>query len=173
MASNMSYHLRVWKLFDTMLIAFGATRFIVGMPSPPPASPSRLRALGESCRLAVATALTAALSGGFGAAASQVADQPYAGKQVRMVIAAGAGGGYDVYARTLAMHIGRHIPGSPSIINQNMPIAAGMQATNWAYAVAPRDGTVILATFNSLLTEPLYGNPAALYDPLKFAFVGS
>jgi tripartite-type tricarboxylate transporter receptor subunit TctC len=54
-----------------------------------------------------------------------------------------------------------------------MPTAAGMQATNWAYAAAPRDGTVILATYNSLLAEPLYGNPAALYDALKFEYVGS
>ena len=98
---------------------------------------------------------------------------PYSGKQIHMVIASGAGGGYDAYARILALHLGRHIPGNPSIIDQNMPSAAGMQATNWAFAAAPRDGTVILATYNSLLAEPLYGNPAARYDPLKFEAVGS
>jgi tripartite-type tricarboxylate transporter receptor subunit TctC len=98
---------------------------------------------------------------------------PYAGKQIHMVIAAGAGGGYDTYARILALHLTRHIAGNPAIIDQNMPGAAGMQATNWAYAAAPRDGSVILATYNSLLAEPLYGNPAARYDPLKFETVGS
>jgi len=71
------------------------------------------------------------------------------------------------------MHLSRHIPGNPGIIDQNMPIAGGMQATNWAYAQAPRDGTVILATFNSLLAEPLYGNPAARYDPRRFEYIGS
>jgi tripartite-type tricarboxylate transporter receptor subunit TctC len=98
---------------------------------------------------------------------------PYEDKQIHMVIASGAGGGYDAYARILALHLSRHIPGNPGIIDQNMPSAAGMQATNWAYAVAPKDGTVILATYNSLLAEPLYRNPAARYDPLRFETVGS
>ncbi len=98
----------------------------------------------------------------------------YAGKQIRMVIASGAGGGYDTYARILGRHLYRHIPGNPSIVNQNMPSAAGMAATNWAYsAAAPRDGTAILATYNSLLAEPLYGNPVARFDPLKFETIGS
>src|SRR5258708_7660318 len=108
-----------------------------------------------------------------GAAAGQPLDALYGGKQIRMVIAAGAGGGYDAYARILSLHLSRHIPGNPGVIDQNMPIAAGMQATNWAYTAAPRDGTVILATYNSLLAEPLYGNPAARYDPLRFETVGS
>jgi len=106
-------------------------------------------------------------------AAGQPIDALYGGKQIRMVIAAGAGGGYDAYARILALHLSRHLPGNPSIIDQNMPSAAGMQATNWAYNTAPRDGTVILATYNSLLAEPLYGNPAARYDPLRFETIGS
>jgi len=106
-------------------------------------------------------------------AAGQPIDALYGGKQIRMVIAAGAGGGYDAYARILALHLSRHLPGNPSIIDQNMPSAAGMQATNWAYNTAPRDGTVILDTYNSLLAEPLYGNPAARYDPLRFETIGS
>src|SRR5438309_8624148 len=94
---------------------------------------------------------------------------PYSGKQIRMVIASGAGGGYDTYARVLTRHLGRHIAGNPTIINQNMPSAAGMAATNWAYsAAAPRDGTAILATYNALLAEPLYGNAVARFDSLKF-----
>jgi tripartite-type tricarboxylate transporter receptor subunit TctC len=117
-------------------------------------------------------ALAAGLAGST-AATAQTPEPFYAGKQIRMVIANGAGGAYDIYARILAMHLSRHIPGNPSIIGQNMPIAAGMQATNWAYAEAPRDGTVIVATFNSVLAEPLYGNPAARYDPRKFEYVGS
>jgi tripartite-type tricarboxylate transporter receptor subunit TctC len=120
-----------------------------------------------------AATLAAVLCGGLGCAVGQSAEALYAGKQLRMVIAAGPGGGYDIYARILATHLTRHIPGNPSIIDQNMSTAAGMQATNWAFTAAPRDGTVILATFNSLLTEPLYGNAAALYDPLKFEVIGS
>jgi tripartite-type tricarboxylate transporter receptor subunit TctC len=69
--------------------------------------------------------------------------------------------------------MGKHIPGNPTFINQNMPGAAGMQATNWAYTIAPKDGTVIVATYNALMPEPLYGNPAARFDPRKLESVGS
>jgi tripartite-type tricarboxylate transporter receptor subunit TctC len=107
-------------------------------------------------------------------AAAQGADVLYAGKQIRMVIGSGAGGGYDVYARALARHLGRHIPGNPTIVSQNMPAASGLAATNWAFSsAAPRDGTVILATYNALLDDPLYGSPVARFDPLKFEPVGS
>jgi tripartite-type tricarboxylate transporter receptor subunit TctC len=106
-------------------------------------------------------------------AAAQPANAPYAGKQIRMVIASGAGGGYDVYARALARYIGKYIPGNAGIVAQNMPGAAGITATNWAYSAAPKDGTVILATYNAVLPEPLYGNPAARFDPLKLKSVGS
>jgi tripartite-type tricarboxylate transporter receptor subunit TctC len=99
--------------------------------------------------------------------------QPYAGKQIRMVIGGGVGGGYDVYARALSRHIVRHIPGNPTIINQNMPGAAGLAATNWAYSIAPKDGSAIVATYNTLLAEPLFGNPQTRYDVLKFDYVGS
>jgi tripartite-type tricarboxylate transporter receptor subunit TctC len=124
-----------------------------------------------------AFAFSAALAGGLigsnCAALGQASEPIYAGKQLRMVIANGAGGSYDVYARVLSRHLNRHIPGNPTIINQNVPAAAGMQATNWAYAAAPKDGTVIVATYNSLLAEPLYGNPAVRYDPRQFEYVGS
>src|SRR5262249_59485378 len=102
-----------------------------------------------------------------GAAADKPADPVYRGKQLRMVMGNKVGGAYDTKARILAQHLSRHIPGNPVIINQNMPIAASMQATNWAYEQAPRDGSVIVAVYNSVLAEPLYGNPAVRYDPLK------
>jgi tripartite-type tricarboxylate transporter receptor subunit TctC len=123
--------------------------------------------------VALSGALAGALAGPMSVAAAQTADPSYRGKQVRMVIGNNAGGSYDIYARILALHLGRHIPGNPSIVNQNMPIAASMQATNWAYEQAPKDGTVIVAVYNSVLAEPLYGNPAVRYDPLKFEYVGS
>jgi tripartite-type tricarboxylate transporter receptor subunit TctC len=122
---------------------------------------------------ALSAALAAGLVGSTGAAMGQAPEPLYSGKQVRMVIANGAGGSYDVYARVLSRHLNRHIPGNPSIINQNVPAAAGMQATNWAFAAAPKDGTVIVATYNSLLAEPLYGNPAVRYDPRQFEYIGS
>jgi tripartite-type tricarboxylate transporter receptor subunit TctC len=123
-------------------------------------------------RAAYAT-FAGALAASISISVAQEAKPSYLGKQVRMVIANSPGGSYDVYARVLGQHLSRHIPGSPTIINQNMPTASGMQATNWAYSSAPKDGSVMLATYNSLLAEPLYGNSAVRYDILKFKFVGS
>jgi tripartite-type tricarboxylate transporter receptor subunit TctC len=115
------------------------------------------------------------LGGVLAGASHSAAQSPlYVGKQIRMVIGSGAGGGYDTYARFLARHLVRHIPGNPTIVSQNMPAASGLAATNWAYsAAAPRDGTVILATYNALLDDPLYGSPVARFDPLKFESIGS
>jgi tripartite-type tricarboxylate transporter receptor subunit TctC len=121
---------------------------------------------------AVAAVAAVAVAMWTGSVAAQ--SDYYSGKQVRMVIGSGAGGGYDVYARFLARHLARHIPGNPTIVSQNMPAASGLAATNWAYSpAAPRDGTVILATYNALLDDPLYGSPVARFDPLRFESVGS
>lgn len=106
-------------------------------------------------------------------AAAQAPEATYKGKQLRMIIPSGAGGGYDTYARVLAHHLERHIPGNPNIVSQNMPGASGMLATNWAASIAPKDGSVIVATYNALLLEPLFGNPAVKYDTREFEWVGS
>jgi tripartite-type tricarboxylate transporter receptor subunit TctC len=119
-------------------------------------------------RLAVAVLVLLALP-----PAAPAMAQGYRGKQIRMVIASGAGGGYDVYARVLARWLSRHIPGEPTLVNQNMPGASGMNATNWAYNSAPKDGTVILATYNADIVEPLFGNKSAKYKSRDFAWVGS
>src|SRR5688572_17132857 len=123
--------------------------------------------------LAVVAVLAAGIGGPIRIAAAETSEPIYRGKQIRMVIGNTAGSSYDTYARVLAAHLTRHIPGNPTIINQHMPVAASMQATNWAYEQAPKDGTVIAAVYNSVLPEPLYGNPAARYDTRKFEFVGS
>ena len=104
---------------------------------------------------------------------AQVSDSYYKDKQIRMVIAGGAGGGYDLYARLLSHYIGRYIPNRPTIINQNMPGGAGITATNWGAKIAPKDGTVIVATYHALLLEPLFGNPAAEYAPPDLQWIGS
>src|SRR5215470_18980675 len=64
----------------------------------------------------------------------------YKGKTVNIVIGYAPGGGYDLYARTLGRHIGRHIPGNPTIIVQNMPGAGSIKAANFLYTIAPKDG---------------------------------
>ena len=106
-----------------------------------------------------------------GAAAQGVS---YEGKTLRVIIPSGAGGGYDAYARALAAHVADHLPGKPAIVTQNMPGASGMIAANWSASDnAPKDGSVLIATYNSLLIEPLFNNPQAKYDPRKFEWIGS
>jgi tripartite-type tricarboxylate transporter receptor subunit TctC len=127
--------------------------------------------MNQSCFVsALAAASVAAVM--TGAAAAQGVS--YEGKTLRMIIPSGAGGGYDAYARALAAHIADHLPGKPAIVNQNMPGASGMIAVNWsATDNAPKDGSVLIATYNSLLLEPLFNNPQAKYDPRKFEWIGS
>src|SRR5512140_2583391 len=64
------------------------------------------------------------------------------GKQISIIVAGTAGGGIDLYARMLARHIGRHIPGNPAVVPKNMEGAASMRLANWLANVAPKDGTV-------------------------------
>ena len=67
----------------------------------------------------------------------------YQGKTINFIVGSGAGTAYDIYARLLANHIGKHIPGNPSVIMQNMPAAGGIVAANYVYGVAKPDGLTI------------------------------
>jgi tripartite-type tricarboxylate transporter receptor subunit TctC len=97
----------------------------------------------------------------------------YKGKTVTIVISSAAGGGYDTLARTVASHLGKHVPGAPSVIVKNMAGAGGIVATNHLYNVAPKDGTTIGGVQNNTPFEPLFGTKAASYDPLKFNWLGT
>ena len=101
------------------------------------------------------------------------ADDFYKGKQIRMIIGTDAGGAYDVYARALSRHMGRHIPGEPTFVLQNMPGAAGLQAANYIYNLAPRDGTVMAGTPNAIPTAPLTNPGQVKFDPNKLSWIGS
>lgn len=106
------------------------------------------------------------------ALADAVADF-YKDKQVRVVIGYTTGGGYDSYARVLARFIGKHIPGQPVVITQNMPGAGSLLATNWIANAAPRDGTIIGAINRGIPFEPLTGGTGIQFDPLKLGWIGS
>jgi len=119
----------------------------------------------------IATLLVGACLGAP-AMADDVADF-YKGKVITVVISSSAGGGYDTLARTIARHLGSHIPGNPTLIVQNMPGAGGIVATNYLYNIAAKDGTVIGGVQNNTPFEPLYGTKEAQYDPTKFSWLGS
>lgn len=97
----------------------------------------------------------------------------YKGKTVNIYVGYGTGTGYDVYARTLGRHIGRHIPGNPTIVVINMPGAGGMNMVNHMYNVAPREGLAIALPPPVLMFEPLYGNTTAKFEAAKFTHLGS
>jgi tripartite-type tricarboxylate transporter receptor subunit TctC len=116
---------------------------------------------------------TALLLASVSAHADAVSDF-YTGKSLSLVIGYAPGGGYDLYARTLARHMARHIPGSPSIVVQNMPGAGSIKAANFLYAIAPKDGTTFGGFARGAVIDPLLGRgEGTLYDVQKFGWIGS
>jgi tripartite-type tricarboxylate transporter receptor subunit TctC len=107
-----------------------------------------------------------------GAHADPLADF-YRGRNVTLIIGYSAGGGYDAYARVVARHLGRHIPGNPTVIAQNMPGAGSLRSANFLYNVAPKDGTVIGHFSRGLAMEPLIGTSATQFDARRFTWLGS
>jgi len=97
----------------------------------------------------------------------------YKGKSIELYVGVSVGGGYDLYARMLARHLGKHIPGNPTIVPQNMPGGGGMRLANWLYNVAPKDGTVFGAVSRAMAFEPLLGNKGAHYDGRRINYIGS
>lgn len=106
------------------------------------------------------------------ALADPVADF-YKKKRVTLYVGYSAGGGYDRYSRTLARHMGRHIPGKPRIIVKNRPGAGSMILTNELYNSLPKDGTVFGTIGRGLTHEPLLGTKEAKFDATKFTWLGS
>jgi tripartite-type tricarboxylate transporter receptor subunit TctC len=106
------------------------------------------------------------------AQAQPVADF-YRGKTVQMLIGYTAGGGYDLNARVLARHMGKHIPGNPNIVAQNMAGAGSLRLANFLYNVAPKDGTAIGMVGRGMAMEPLIGGSATQYDARRYAWIGS
>jgi tripartite-type tricarboxylate transporter receptor subunit TctC len=119
--------------------------------------------------------LAGALAAFIGAhtAAAQDAAQFYAGRTVSLVVGHEVGTGFDIYARVLARHLDRHIPGNPAVVVQNMPGASGVAAANWLYRVAPKDGTAMATFVHTVPFDPLFGNKAAQFEPDRFSWIGN
>jgi tripartite-type tricarboxylate transporter receptor subunit TctC len=106
------------------------------------------------------------------ARADNVADF-YKGKTINIIVGFGPGGGYDAYARLLARYYGKHIPGHPSIVVQNMTGGGSVRAANHVYAVAPKDGTVIAAVNQNMPMYQLLGGEGARFDSARIQWLGS
>jgi tripartite-type tricarboxylate transporter receptor subunit TctC len=122
-------------------------------------------------KFAMALVSAAVLTGG---AQAQTPEQFYTGKTVEIYVGFSAGGFYDVYARLIARHIGRHIPGQPAVVVKNMEGAGSVRLANWFHAIAPKDGTVFGTIARGVPLDPLFGNPGPQFkDGNGLSYVGS
>ncbi len=115
-----------------------------------------------------ATALCLAIG-----SSAQAQDDFYEGKTIQLIVGYSAGGGYDRYGRTVARHIGKHIPGNPDVIVRNVPGAGSLVAMNQLANSMPKDGTVFGTVSRGLPFEPLFGNEQAQFDPVGVNWLGS
>lgn len=118
-----------------------------------------------------ATGFAFALSA-CGTAFGQSADQFYKGKTVTIAIGFSAGGTYDLFGRLVSRHIGKHIPGNPTVIAQSMPGAGSFVAANWLYAVAPKDGTAMAIVSQTIAMEEALKNKGVRYKSAEFNWIG-
>jgi len=96
------------------------------------------------------------------------------GKTITIIVGSSAGGGYDAYARMLGRYLGKHVPGNPSVVVNNMPGAASNIMAGYVASLAPRDGTVIGAPFSTQPLAPILEDAGSLrYDPQKLIYIGS
>src|SRR2546423_5055685 len=97
----------------------------------------------------------------------------YKGKNLDVMIGYSVGGGYDVYARMIARHLGKHIPGNSTVVPKNMEGAGSLRLANWLYNVAAKDGAVLGTIGRGTGFDPLLGHKAAQFDGTKFNWIGS
>jgi tripartite-type tricarboxylate transporter receptor subunit TctC len=110
----------------------------------------------------------------FGSAAAQAqSGEPYAGKNVQMIIGFGPGGGYDRWGRIVGRHMAKHLPGNPSVVPQNMPGAGSYVAASYMYNVAPKDGTVLGIIARDAALGPLTGAAGARFEPTRISWIGT
>jgi len=106
-------------------------------------------------------------------AANAAAANAVAGKTLRMIIGFGVGGGYDLWARAVAQHMGKHLPGNPTLVPQNMPAGGSLAAANFLYEVAPKDGTVFGLIGRDAPLAPITGVSGARFEPTKMSWLGT
>jgi len=125
-----------------------------------------------STRLKVVLAAVICI-GAASAARAQTPAEFFRGKHVSLYIGFSAGGTYDLYGRVVARHLGKHIPGNPTVIPRNMEGAGSIRLTNFMYAQAPKDGTAIATMGRGGAFGPLFGMKGAQFEAERFLWLGS
>ncbi|HSK30018.1 MAG TPA: hypothetical protein VLA17_08655, partial [Candidatus Limnocylindria bacterium] len=105
-------------------------------------------------------------------ATAEAQDSFYNSKTVRIIVGAAAGGGYDTYSRTIARHIGKHIPGNPTFVVENMPGAGFLISANYMFNIAKPDGLTIGHFIGGLFLQQLLDKPGIAFNATKFEFIG-
>ena len=106
-------------------------------------------------------------------ASAQSVSEVYKGRTVQIVVGFGVGGGYDLYARALSRYLGKHVPGNPNVVVQNMEGAGSVRAANFVYAGSPADGTVIAAVNQNMPMYQLLGGAGAKFEAAGMQWLGS
>ena len=115
--------------------------------------------------------ITLLLVAGAPSAAGQ--GESLAGRSVQMIIGFGPGGGYDLWGRTVGRYIGRHLPGSPNVVPQNVPGAGSYVAASYIYNIAPKDGSVLGIIARDAALGPISGAAGARFDPVRLSWIGT
>ncbi len=104
--------------------------------------------------------------------ADQSVGEFYNKRTVTIYVGYSPGGGYDLYGRLVARHLGRHVPGNPELIVKNMPGAGGLKMINWFYNAAPKDGSALASAPQALAVEQALGSRGIKYDAAKMNWIG-
>jgi tripartite-type tricarboxylate transporter receptor subunit TctC len=131
-------------------------------------------AIGSFTRRTTIAAVAATAA--FAALAPAQAQSPadfYKGHNVELYVGYSVGGGYDLYARVLARHLGAHIPGNPTVLVKNMEGAGSLRLANWLFRVAPKDGSTFGIIGRGTGFDPLLGQTGVQFDGTKFTWIGS
>jgi tripartite-type tricarboxylate transporter receptor subunit TctC len=107
------------------------------------------------------------------AGSSAAQDSYYTGKTIRIVVGGSAGGGYDTYTRVLARHMGKHVPGNPTFVVENMTGAGSIIAANHVYKVAKPDGLTLCHFIGGIILQQVLGKPGIEFDARKFLYIGA
>lgn len=158
-----------WVFQAVMLSAAVVLATACAPAAPPPAASSPTVAAQPPAAAAQPTAGAAKPAQQAGSTQSGF----YAGKTVRLIVGVAAGGGYDTYARAIARHLGRFLPGTPSVIVENMEGAGGLIAANHVYKVAPQDGTVVHSFIGGLAVQELLGQRQTEFQASNFQWLGA
>jgi tripartite-type tricarboxylate transporter receptor subunit TctC len=117
-------------------------------------------------------ALSIFLGVGLSAPSAVAQDSFYKGKTIRFIVGAPPGGGFDTYSRALTRHLGKHIPGNPTMLVDNMPGAAGLVAANYVYKASRPDGLSVGTFVGGLFMQQMLGLPGIEFNAVKFEYLG-